>query len=350
MRPVPDILNPFPYQVNPHAERAREHLSAWTRRMGLVSGRSAGKRFERADFGWFAALVYPTADGPRLELAADWFAWLFLVDDQLDDGGLGRSPERVRGMVARMRAVLEDPEPGARDAGAPTALSSLADLWSRTAADATPHWRRRFVHHLGDCLTTAATWEAANRARGVVPDEETYVVNRRRTGAIYVCMDLIDIVERVDVPEAVYDSPEFGAALDAASNVVCWTNDVYSLEKERSLGETHNLVHVVEHHRGLSRAKALAHVREAISHETELFLERERALLLAHPGHTAVLGPCLAGMRTWMRGNLDWSSRTDRYHAARDRPEDYLEPALVRGARRDTRRDARRGTRSRPGQ
>ncbi|ATL26532.1 hypothetical protein KY5_1514 [Streptomyces formicae] len=338
---MPDILNPFPYRVSPHVEQARAHLGEWTRRIGLVRRDAARRRFEKADFGWFAAMVYPTADAERLELMAGWFAWLFLVDDQLDDGRVGHSPEQVKEVFAGMRAVLGSADHGAAaavDPELPAAVSSLADLWLRSSSDATAHWRRRFVQHLDDCLTTAATWEAGNRHAGIVPDEETYREKRRHTGAIYVCMDLIDIVERIDVPVAVYESREFTAALEAACNVVCWTNDVYSLEKERAMGEVHNLVHVVEHHRGLDRDKALAHVIGATSAETELFLARERELLRAHPGHTAVLTPYLAGMRTWMRGNLDWSSRTKRYEAAEvaddsRRPDAYLETVLTRAER-----------------
>lgn len=330
--PAPTIACPFPYQVNPHVEHARAHLLDWTRRIGLVHRETALRRFERADFGWFAAMVYPTATRTHVELMADWFAWLFLVDDQLDDGAAGRTPGDLRGIVGRLTAVLESPDLGARsadDRSLPTAVSSLADLWARTAGDADANWRRRFIRHLDDCLTTAATWEAENRVNGVVPDEGTYVVNRRHTGAIYVCMDLIDIVERIDLPESVYDSPEFTAALDAACNVVCWTNDVYSLDKERSLGEVHNLVYVVQRHRNLDQDAALAHVCAAISAETELFLARETELLRAFPGEIEVLTRYLAGMRSWMRGNLDWSRRTLRYRgpdaAAEPRPEEYLE-------------------------
>ncbi|MFE0457858.1 terpene cyclase [Kitasatospora sp. NPDC058965] len=337
---VPEILNPFPYQVNPHVERARSQLAEWTRRIGLVQRESSRERFERADFGWFAAVVYPTAGARHLELMADWFAWLFLVDDQLDDGAVGQSLEQAREVVQGMRAVLESPDHGAAaavDPQLPTAVSSLADLWRRTAPGATVQWRRRFVRHLEECLRTAAVWEAGNRIRGIVPDAETYVVKRRHTGAIYVCMDLIDIVEGLDVPERVYSSAEFTAALNAACNVVCWTNDVYSLEKERSLGEVHNLVYIVQHHGGIDPSAAMAKVCTAVSAETELFLADEQVLLRAHPDAAEVLVPYLAGMRSWMRGNLDWSRRTKRYHPAgqvdRARPQEYLEAELVKAGR-----------------
>ncbi|OIK05297.1 terpene synthase family protein [Streptomyces monashensis] len=337
---IPEIHCPFPYQVNPHADQARAHLDGWVRRTGLVRRASAAQRFAQADFGWFVSLVHPTANARHLELTADWFAWLFLVDDQLDDGGFGRSPQRMRQLVDSMREVLEAADFGASRApatDAPPAVSSLADLWRRTAADASPQWRRRFVRHLRGCLLTATVWEADNRIRGRVPDEETYIEKRRHTGAIYVCMDLIEIVEHIDVPEDLYDSPEFTAALDAACNVVCWTNDVYSLEKERALGEVHNLAYVVQHHRGIGQEQAVAEVCAATSAETERFLSAERNLLRTRLDHAAVLTPYLAGMRTWIRGNLDWSRRTRRYQPRTEltaqRPDEYLEPALT-GAER----------------
>ncbi|MFE1173041.1 terpene cyclase [Streptomyces sp. NPDC058773] len=334
---MPDIFCPFPHRINPHVEEARAHLVDWTRHTGLIEREAAGKRFAKADFGWFAAMVYPTADAARLNLMADWFAWLFLVDDQLDDGSVGRSLDWARDIVDGMRAVLESPDHGAAaaaDPNVPVAVSALADLWLRTAPDATADWRRRFVRHLDDCLTVAATWEAGNRVEGTVPDEKTYIEMRRHTGAIYVCMDLIDIVERIDVPESVHGGAAFTEALDAACNVVCWTNDVYSLEKERALGEVHNLVHIVEHHRGLDTHRALEVVCAATSTETRLFLAKERDLLAAFPGHHAVLLPSLAGMRTWMRGNLDWSRSTKRYRAVDGeehiRPDEYLEASLMK--------------------
>lgn len=322
-----EISSPFPYQVNKHVEQARAQLTSWACDIGLVRKESARERFEKADFGWFAAMVYPTASAPHLEIMAGWFAWLFLVDDQLDDGGFGRDPERVRRSVDLMRTTLENPETVGPDT--PAVISSLTELWARTAVDATAAWRRRFVGHLVECLETAAVWEVGNRVQGIVPDEDTYVAKRRHTGAIYVCMDLIDIVERIDIPAQVYDSPRFTTALDAACNVVVWTNDVYSLEKERSVGEVHNLVHVVGHHQGLDQAAALARVCAAIESETQRYLASELELLRFYPQHSGVLVPYLAGMRTWMRGNLDWSARTRRYHPEQLSPQQYLESALM---------------------
>ncbi|CAL9450630.1 (+)-T-muurolol synthase ((2E,6E)-farnesyl diphosphate cyclizing) [Streptomyces sp. enrichment culture] len=325
-----DVACPFPFAVSPHAPQARKHLSIWTRDTGLLRGTRARERFERADFGWFAALVYPTADAETLKLMAEWFAWLFLVDDQLDDGDFGRSPERMAQAVRLMRRILDDPS-AERGTPLPPAADALADLWRRTASRASPAWRGRFADHLEQCLTAATVWEAGNRMRGAVPSEDSYIANRRHTGAIYVCMDLIEIVERMEVPVEDYTASTFRTALDAACDVVCWVNDVHSLSKERSLGEVHNFVYVVEHHRRLDERQALEAVGAAIAQRTEVFLAAEERLLREHPNDVPWLRPALAGMRSWMRGNLDWSRRTQRYASgpAEGDSGSYLEADLM---------------------
>lgn len=322
------IRSPFPQQVNVHVDRARAQLRTWTRDTGLVRADAVALRLEHADCALLAALAFPTAGPVRLELVADWIAWAFLMDDHFDSGRLGRDTRRTRDLCDRMCAVLDhtdaDPAPGS-----PALVSALAHLWSRTAtATATTHWRVRFAAHLADGLRTLAGWEAENRVRGIVPDPDTYIEKRRRTGGMYAFMDLIPVVEGVVPPAHVYAAPQFQAALDAACDVVLWTNDLYSLDNERSSGEVHNLVHVLAHHRGLGPQAALTHVRAMITTETEHYLGHEIRLLRAFPEHAATLVPYAAGMRTWMRGNLDWSSRTGRYRPADDSPV-HLDPALV---------------------
>lgn len=336
---LPDIYCPFPQRTNPNVGSTRAHLDEWTLNTGLVHRDSARERFEQADFGSFVGMVYPTADSKSLDLVADWFVWLFLVDDQLDDGHLGRSPERVRDVVELMRTVIAGKEPAPLpDGRLPAAVVALADLWERTTPAAAPHWRTRFGWHLTTYLMTTTTWEAGNRAAGVVPSEETYIAKRRHTGAIHVCMDLIEIVAGIEAPESIHNDSRFITALEASCNVVCWANDVYSYEKEQVLGEIHNLVHLVRHHRGYGKRQALEHVCAEVARETERFLTAEAELLAAYPQLSWMLTPYLEGMQSWMRGNLDWSRQTPRYNPADvsqyEEPEEYLE-ATVLGTVRD---------------
>lgn len=314
--------------VSPHVQDARAHLNSWVRDFGLIRRPAARARFERADFGWFAGTVYPRASAPLLALMAEWISWLFLVDDQLDDGALGTQDARAQKMRAQIRALLSGGE--YREPPGSPVVASAADLWRRTRDRAGAKWCDRFARHLDDYVGMAVTWEIYNRVHGIIPDPQTYIRNRRHTGAIYVCMDLIEIVEGVEIYPAVYSSPEFSSALDAACNVVVWTNDVYSFAKEHSLGEVHNLVSVIASHRGLPLDSARREVCAATAAENARYSSLEQQLLRAYPQHAQALRPVVAGMRTWISGNNAWSRRTHRYTAANVAvlPETYIEPAL----------------------
>ncbi|WP_394849567.1 hypothetical protein LZC95_19220 [Pendulispora brunnea] len=327
------IFAPFPPKTSPYIERARAHLDSWVGEFGLVRKKASEQRFIRADFAGFASITYPDAGEGGVYLIADWFAWLFLVDDELDDGVFGRDLDHVKRVMGAILATLratDDPSqaPSASGDPQPAAITSLADLWQRTIPQSSPAWRRRFIQHVSECFA-AASWEARNRVQKIVPSEREYIDKRRHTGAIYVCMDLIEIVENIELPSEVWENPVFQRALDAACNVVCWTNDVYSLEKERGLGEYHNLVYLVEHARGLTTRRALAEVWKLIDAEVQSYLADERTVMASFPQHEAVLARYAAGMRSWMRGNYDWSKKTYRYRDAHDGKVAYLEPALT---------------------
>ena len=315
MRTLTEIV-PFPAETNPHIDAARRHLEVWVRDLGLIRKEAAAKRFSRADFAWFAGRTYPTADESDLQLVADCFAWLFFLDDQLDDGSFGRDVSQVQSLQFKFAAVLLGPHRPVKAAFSgeelPPLLKALVDLWARLDGRTTADWRSRFVRHVASGAR-AARWEAENRVRGIVPDEQSYIENRRHTGAIYVCMDLIEIVERIEVPRTVYGSRQFSEALDAACDVVCWVNDVCSHGKECALGEHHNLVSIIEHRRRVSREQAIECLVQSIAGTVARFMGLEREILGAFETHQRAVGRYLAGMRSWMRGNVDWSLTTLRY-------------------------------------
>ena len=326
---IPDIFCPFPSQMNPHVESAKQQLLEWVHEFGLVQKETARQRFLRADFAAFASCTYPTASREHIALISDWFAWLFLVDHQLDDGVVGRNLDLARRCMHDLLTVLrEDHHPINRSYTAcavvqsysSSAVAALADLWQRSLPGMTETWRGRFIRHVESCFA-AAYWEAQNRIQGIVPDVPTYITKRRDTGAIYICMDLIEVVEQLRVPVHLYESAIFQDLLDTACNVVCWGNDLYSLEKERELGEYHNLVLVVQHAHNLSEQEAIAGVCDMISSEVERFIALEEQIFTIFPEYAEEIEKYLAGMKSWMRGNLDWSSETQRYY--------YIEKAIL---------------------
>lgn len=84
--------------------------------------------------------------------------------------------------------------------------------------------------------------EAINRARGITPDLTTYLRMRSLTSGLWIDTEFIEIAERVHLPPEVRNHSVVRTLTCAANNIVCWANDIISLDKEVKRGDIHNLV------------------------------------------------------------------------------------------------------------
>ncbi len=314
---IPPIFCPFPPEINPHVAVAQQHVLEWVECFGLIQKESARQRFLRADFGQFAACTHPSIDIDDLALVSDWCAWLFLVDDQFDDGTLGTHLDKAREVTKAFLAVLSSERNNSHQSldssdGHSAAVVALADLWQRTRPYGQSGWSLRFYHHVADCFA-GAQWEAQNRIQGTIPDVNEYIEKRRDTGAVYICLDLIDITKRINLPREIYEHATFQTLLDTASNVICWCNDIFSLEKEIKRGEYHNLVLVVRHADQSSLQEALDKVNDMVTEEMQQFLAAEQQIQGLFPEHIEDIQTYIDDLKSWIRGNIDWSSKTLRY-------------------------------------
>jgi hypothetical protein len=82
---------PFPAAISPHAATIEAATIAWARHIGLIQGPADIQRLQQLQYGMLMARAYPHAALPALQLISDWNTWLFLLDDQCDEAGLGRS-------------------------------------------------------------------------------------------------------------------------------------------------------------------------------------------------------------------------------------------------------------------
>ncbi|MFB9904030.1 terpene synthase family protein [Allokutzneria oryzae] len=108
-----------------------------------------------------------------------------------------------------------------------------------------------------------------------------------------------------------------------AADVVVWVNDIVSLRKELVAGETTNGVLVLAQERGNGLQDAIDAVYRKVADYVEEFTHArdELALLSSRwlgldAQERAAVTSFVEGMESWMRGNLDWSRRSDRYQVA----------------------------------
>ena len=309
---LPTFYCPFPPEMHPQVAEVHQHTLNWARGHRLLQREAAIRRFNTSRFAWLAARVHSRTNFEELALTNDFFTWLFMLDDQFDDSSFGRQPERMHVVVDRLLTVLGI-ERGAniQPLQGPVA-ETLQELWERAKPLTTVRWQQRFADHLSDYLD-AYIWETGLRARGETPDVAIYIQKRQDAGAMHLALDYIDLAEHVELPPEIYESTLVQSLLLLTNNVVCWQNDIVSVEKELAHGDFSNLVLVLQKAYGYTLQGAVACSNDMTTSEIKLFEHLSEFVPTAFPDYKQELEKYLASMRAWIRGNLDWSLESYRF-------------------------------------
>lgn len=309
---LPRFYCPFPPEIHPQVEEVHEHTLNWAKSHRLLQSEVAIRRFNASRFAWLAARVHARTSFEELALTNDFFTWLFMLDDQFDDSGAGRQPARMAMIVDRLLAVLGiERDTRVEPLQGPVA-ETLLELWERARPLTTPQWQQRFAAHLRAYLE-AYIWETGNRARGETPGVSIYIQKRQDAGAMHLALDYIDLAEHVDLPPELYESTLIQALLLTINNIVCWQNDIVSVEKEMAHGDFSNLVLVLQKAYGYSLQEAAEKANDLTTGEIKLFENLSTFALSVLPDYTQEIEKYLASMRAWIRGNLDWSLESLRF-------------------------------------
>ncbi|MBB4679898.1 cytochrome P450 [Crossiella cryophila] len=319
---LPDLVAPFP----PPPRRAdwaglRARTCRWGERHGVISLRGRGRLLgsNLLDLG---GAMLGGADPGRASVLLDWFLWMLLLDDRVDNGPWAEQDGLAAFAVAVAEATrptalpppIRPPDPAAAE---PMSAVLANDLWPRTAALGGLDWQRRFTRHLAEHL--AAQRESV-RLRGL-PDavlpESAYAPLRR---ALFGADVFFDLIEVLDGPES--EPNESTQRLrECAADAIAWTNDVYSLEKDLGFGESANLVLVLRNELDLSWQQAVDAAEQAIMRRTKEF---ERLAAQAESSFPRRLGETI-------RASLDWHRDSSRYRRQQAIPGPALD--LVDSAR-----------------
>lgn len=306
---IPQIYCPFSSQISPFADTLQQRTLDWVRRFELIAGEHAWRRLENSKFGRLAARAYPNASLDKLEIVSAWNTWLFVLDDQCDEWGLGKNPARLAVLHDRCLEILNGNDPNEGDVAL---VHAIHDIRKRIEALMPLAWLTRFMQSAAEYFESTQ-WEAENRQNNTWPDSETYIRMRPYTGGLLTDIDLVDLTESISLPLTVRKHPVIIELIEITNNVVCWSNDIISLQKEHRQHDMHNLVLIIEHHQALGIQQAVNRVSEEIENQVRRFMALESTLPGFGTEIDADVAKFLAVMRAWMRGNLDWSFESGRY-------------------------------------
>jgi 5-epi-alpha-selinene synthase len=280
-------------------------------KFGLAKDRQGFERLSASRFGWLAARAYPGAPAGRLEIVSDWNTWLFVLDDQCDEMGIGKQPSQLAALHCKCLEILAGGIPGAEDIAV---VHALYDIRVRIQPLMPLAWWARFVHSAAEYFESTE-WEAQNRAQNSWPDTPDYIHMRPFTGGLYTDINLVELTENIALPLAVRIHPRIRQLTTITNNVVCWSNDIFSLQKEYKHHDMHNLALLIHRHERIGIQEAVDKVARLIEAQLRRFVALEKGLPRFGAATDLDVSRFIAVMRSWMRGNLDWSYESARYRA-----------------------------------
>ncbi|SER09932.1 hypothetical protein SAMN05421690_100866 [Nitrosomonas sp. Nm51] len=307
---LPHLSCPFPESISPFADKVHQQTLEWVKHFRLVTNEKAFEHLQLSKFGWLSARAYPNAALNRLEIISDWNTWLFIIDDQCDESGLGKRPDRLSALHNRCIEILTGYSTKSNDI---PLIHALHDIYCRLQPFSSKSWMLRFAKSAAEYFE-ATLWEAQNRHLNRWPDTDSYMLMRPFSGRLLTDIELIEIAENIEIPCTARAHPCLIKLASLTNNVVCWSNDIISLNKEKAHGDMHNLVLVMQHELNISLQEALNLVKKLVDAQIQQFQTFEKRLPRFSDVPNHVVKKYVAVLRAWMRGNLDWAYESRRYN------------------------------------
>ncbi|UUN29792.1 terpene synthase family protein [Streptomyces sp. FIT100] len=301
----------YPSAISPFTQQVEDQTRDWCLTYGLIAAGETEDRFMNWRMGHLAGRSYWYASRNGLLLNACWMAWYFIFDDQLDSPPYATDPARVAEICRRLRGISESERPGQSTTPAENAL---ADLVGQSCSGMSPMWILRFRRHIGEYLLGNVR-EVQNRKDVQVPSLDRLWETRRASGAMEICIDMIEKTQHFEFSPSEWELSRLREARHLTSDIVHFTNDLYSLEREISRRDVNNLVLSISRERncGIKESCRIAviMVRDMIQRLQSCEVE----LMQSTHGEAARgrMERFFLGLNSWVRGNVDWAQETLRY-------------------------------------
>jgi 5-epi-alpha-selinene synthase len=309
----PVLYCPFHAAINPHCDAAYQHTLNWMHSFNFATDESVYKTLLAGKFHVLVARAYPYASLEDMEIITDLMFWNFFIDDQFEKAGISKRPEILEPLKARLVEVIKK-DAELTDIDTPT-VRAWRDFMQRLHhhPSATSECVLRFAKHI-EGYFQAIYGEALNNSQGMILDVATFMKVRSFTIAAYPYMDLILMTDQIALPPEVFKHPIVKRLELATINIIAWSNDLFSFNKEMNAGHNNfNLVTVLQQEYQVSLQQAFDHAAELHNTEVQLFIDLSAQVPSFGTEIDANLERYLLGLRFWIRANLDWSAQTRRY-------------------------------------
>ncbi|KAL5002000.1 terpenoid synthase [Aspergillus recurvatus] len=309
--------------LHPEYERARDEvLNPWLE--CWVPNPTTARKFQKAEFGVFAAVMCARASFEKLCTVSKAFAWYFIWDDLFDCGSLTTNNEAAlayrQKSMQYFRAVLCNQEPMPDLSEFSEELQKALHCWDEVAAHLRQECSRETLIVLLEqklfYVSSVDTVDMLFRGNQV-PSLTEYWRRREQTAGVYPVIATIPFIYGIDISHKDIDTDLMKSLWRHTSYLVHMINDMFSLRKEIADNQIENMVTVIMLNDAVDCNQAMRLAHQFVQHETAHgFLSVESRLrdqsLVASIEHS-MEDAFTEGCRNVVMGLTHWSYSGQRY-------------------------------------
>ncbi|NSL86134.1 terpene synthase family protein [Chitinophaga solisilvae] len=312
---IPRLYCPFPTRISPYTDKVAANTYKFLHDYQLLETKEAEEHFATYKMAWMTCRTMPDADFDLLCCIDNFYSWLFVLDEQLDHVTPATAYIREENYI---RQLIEGFVEALRNNAIPKDnkfFHALSDIGARLQKMTRASWQSQFQISV-QATFEAAIWEAYNNKH---PEHHPAVVQymhmRQFFSAANIGTDINELATGVELPMYVLQHPDIMYITELARRVVCWANDLFSLNKELQHGDEHNLVMMLKHQHQYSLNEAIQ--KAASIHDAEMreFVTRRSRLADFGEDLNRKIKKYIDGLETMIAGFFYWSIiDTPRYN------------------------------------
>ncbi|OAL01858.1 Presilphiperfolan-8-beta-ol synthase [Phaeosphaeriaceae sp. SRC1lsM3a] len=298
--------------VNPNYFTAKVKGDRWiARHMGF--DKITAVKNAQVDLCYLASIWSCTAAEDRLVMMLDWNNWVFLFDDEFDEGRLKTdlyaASEEVKETVAIMEGCAQRYSPSSNRIR--YIFQACCDKIRATSSTGMQQrWIDQHKRYLEQLLIQV---DLEARGASLTCGVEAYFDLRRGTIGVYPAITLAEWAGNIEVPAQVYEYPSLQKCMQVAADLVILVNDVLSYRKDLELGVDFNLISLLMTKERLSVQEAMDRIGDMLND-----CYRQWYLALADlPSYGEKIDrevmKFVEVCRAMAHGNLYWSFQTGRF-------------------------------------
>lgn len=312
--PIPALYCPFPGAIHPRHEEIEAHTHKWILEFQLTPNYEVFSRYRSYRYPLFISRSFPVGDYDDICNWCDFNTLLFIVDDLFGGADIIKRKESYALFEKHFMEILERNKKYRIRSDGPL-LAALSDFWRRVHIRTSKVWQFRLISGL-QLMFRGLAWQFRHIINGVRPNFEEYMRIRQYLGTTHLSTDCLEVTGKIILGENIYDHPFVKKLTETSRNIMCVSNDLFSLSKDLSQTDKkeYNLVAVLKNRYNISMEEAIEKTVNIHDELVREFIDLTKRIFIFDPGTNHMLRKYIEALGYQMKGHVDWSTQeTTRY-------------------------------------